>query len=66
MLSYYSTLRKKETSGSSITGGPMLVQAKATRMGRIVTQVQFTNFTDPGRHGDSDATSCARRIHSRQ
>jgi hypothetical protein len=27
----------------------MLVQAKANRMGRIVTQVRLTSFTDPGR-----------------
>ena len=30
-------------------GAVMLAQAKADRMGRIVTQVRLTSFTDPGR-----------------
>jgi len=30
-------------------GEPMLARTKATQMGRIVTQVRLTNFTDPAK-----------------
>jgi hypothetical protein len=46
---YPAIIREEQNQRISITGEPMLVQAKAAQMGRIVTQVRLTNFTDPSK-----------------
>jgi hypothetical protein len=42
-------IREERNQRILIAGERMLVQAKETQMGRIVTQVRLTNFTDPSK-----------------